>query len=80
LARYQTTSRYSFQRSIRPKKSCNGRLLIEVGDAPAKGNVELEQVGESSGSLRRRRVSPSTKWHEQLSIFIEMSNSRASSR
>src|SRR5215469_16227638 len=45
--------------------------LIEVGNAPTKRNVELEQLSECCGSPRGRRVPPGTKRGEQISVLIE---------
>src|SRR5690554_3795626 len=45
--------------------------LIEVGNAPTMGNVELEQFSEGRGSLRGRGVSPCTKRDEKISVLIE---------
>ena len=45
--------------------------LIEVGNAPTLGNVELEQIGELLCCLSGDGVSPGAKRDEQISILIE---------
>ena len=45
--------------------------LVEVGNAPALGDVELEQVGEFLGGLPGHGVSPGTERDEQVGILIE---------
>src|SRR5919198_4709214 len=45
--------------------------LVEMGNAPTLGNVELEQIRELLCCLCGDRVSPCTKRDEQVSVRIE---------
>ena len=45
--------------------------LVEVGNAPALGNVELEQIGEFLCRLPGHGVAPGAKRDEQISVLIE---------
>src|SRR5919198_658117 len=45
--------------------------LVEMGNAPTLGNVELEHIGEFLCCLCGDRVSPCAKRDEQISIRIE---------
>src|SRR5664279_6174365 len=45
--------------------------LVQVGDAPALGNTELEQCGQLLCCLGRGRVSPGSERDEQLPLFVE---------
>src|SRR5690349_5106744 len=45
--------------------------LVEMGNAPTLGNVELEQIREFLCCLCGDRVSPCTKRDEQISVGIE---------
>src|SRR4051812_28087259 len=45
--------------------------LVEMGNAPTLGNIELEQLREFLGCLSGDRVSPCPKRDEQISVGIE---------
>src|SRR5436305_129603 len=45
--------------------------LVEMGNAPALGNIELEQIRELVCCLGSDRVSPCAKRDEQISVRIE---------
>src|SRR5262245_41502909 len=45
--------------------------LVEMGNAPTLGNVELKQICEFLGCLCGDRVSPGTERDEQISVRIE---------
>ena len=45
--------------------------LVQVGDAPALGNTELEQLGQFLRRFAGGRISPGSERNEELSLFVE---------
>lgn len=45
--------------------------LVEVGNAPALGNVEAEELGQLAGGLQGRGVAPGAERNEQLVPRVE---------
>ena len=45
--------------------------LIQVGDAPTKGNIEIEELGELGRSLAGVGVAPGAERHEDIAVGAE---------
>ena len=45
--------------------------LVQVGDRPAQGDVDAEELGELGRGLPRARVAPGAERHEQVAVAVE---------
>ena len=54
--------------------------LVQMGDAPPMGDVELEELGKFFGGLARIGIAPGAERSEQISVSYQTPYSRASCR